>query len=492
MAKAQEVAALRKAGCLDEALAVAKPALAAAPDDIYLRRAVGWLFFDLIKREISTFEERKISRVRLIAHIGEWLEEYARGGKMDCPGLLHSLLLTQVLKVNHEWPRFLAFARWWDPGCLRPEDREPYLLGNGKTAASLELRLLYAVGRAVGSAPEAADTALHAWGVELVDSAITAHPNDQWLHYYKSKRLIAQGRTSEAREHILPIVRRQPRASWAWGLFGRTWEQDDPDKAIVCYFRAIQVAGKDLEVVGTHVRLALLLAKAERYPEAAVQVRTALEFRKENEYRIPQDLARLAAAEWYRRCRAVPSVVKEPDVDEAAEALLHGAEAKDLLYRLGVVDHRNPEKALAHVAFGPDEGAILRFRDMQGASVLTEGACVEVGFIPGETRPVTYRLIPDGAIPDVYEQFEGKLSQRLGQAFAFIIADDRQRIFVPPNLARKLQALVGQRVSCGAVMGKDKEGMPGWRAISVDGSASDGEERVGSGQVQHRQPDYSR
>ncbi len=488
MDAAQQVTTLRKAGRLDEALALAMPALAAAPEDLWLRRAVGWLFYDLIKRDVEGFGAGRVSRGQLIAHLNEWLREYARGGKADCPGLLHSLLLTQVLKVNKEWPRFLAFARWWDPACLRPEDREPFELDNGKTVASLELRLVYAIGRAVSSGSEHQDPNLVAWGAALLDSALEAHPNDQWLHYYTSKRLIDLGQTAEAREHLLPVLRRQRQASWAWALFGRTWEIEDPGKAITCYFRAIQVAGKDVEVVGTRVQLAALLAEAERYAEATVQVRAAIQCREKNDYRIPQGLAVLAASDWYQRYADLPNLTREPDVAQGADALVFGAAAADLVYRLGVIDNQNPEKALAHVVFGLDDGAILFYRSMKGVSKLAVGTCVEVGVVKGETRPVSYRLSEKTMIPGLCERFEGELSQRPGQIFAFVIADGGGRIFVHPSLARELDGLVGHRVSCRAVVGKDKQGKPGWRAVSVDRSAQAGGDRPGMGDAEPAKP----
>lgn len=488
MAVAQEVTTLRKAGRLDEALAVAMPALETTPDDLWLRRAVGWLFYDLIKRDVSGFDAGRVSRGQLIAHLDAWLREYARGGKADCPGLLHSLLLTQVLKVSREWPRFLTFARWWDPACLRPEDREPFKLDNGKSLASLELRLFYAVGRAISAGSEEQDPNLVSWGADLLDTVLKAHPNDQWLHYYKSKRLIGLGQTSEAREHLLPVLRRQRQASWAWGLFGRTWEIEDPGKAITCYFRAVQVAGQDVEVVGTRVQLAALLAKAERYAEAAVHVRAALACREKNDYRIPQDLAALAAADWYKRYGDLTNLTREPDVAQAADALLFDAEAADLVYRLGVIDNQNPAKALAHVVFGPDDGAILMRRAMKEVSKLDVGTCVEVGFVKGETRPVTYRLPEDTEIPGLCERFEGELRQRPGQAFAFVIADGDRRVFVHPSLASELHGLVGHRVWCRAVVGKDKQGKPGWRAVSVHRSAHAGGHPPGTGQARCVEP----
>ncbi len=468
MDAARQISELRKEGRLDEALAVAEPALAETQDNIWLNRASGWLFYELIKRDINAFGEGRISRPELIAHLDAWLRQYARGGKADCPGLLHSLMLTQVVKVDREWPRFLGFVRWWDPSLFRPEDREGFTLDNGKTVASLEMRVVYAVARAVSAGQGDQKPDLIAWGSQLLDATLESHPNDQWLHYYKSKQLTDLGRASEARGHLLPVLRRQRQATWAWALFGSTWKMEDPDKAITCYFRALQVARKDVEVLATRVHLADLLAKAERYAEAAAQVRSALECRAANGYRIPQDLSQLAASDWYRRYSALPNVTREPDVSQAADELLFGADAGDLKYRLGVIDNHNTDKALAHVVFDADDGTILLYRAMKGISKLAVGTCVEVGFVNGENRPVTYRRSEHTTIPGVCGWFEGDFSQQPGQVFAFIITKDGERIYVHSSLMEKLQGNSGDKVSCHAVIGKNKQGKPGWRAVSIE------------------------
>ena len=465
MNRTQEISTLRKAGRLHEALVLAEPALAADPHDLYLKRAVGWLFYDLIKREVRAFENQEVSRVGLSMHFDEWLGAYARGGKTECPSLLHSLLLTQVLKASREWPRFLGFARWWDPHCLRPEDRLPYRMDDGKTLPSLELRLAYAVGRAITGERTEHPTELMCWGADLVDAVLAAHPDDQWLHYYKSKRLMDEGCTAEAREHLLPVVRRQRHASWAWALLGRAWEADDADKVTTCYFRALQVAGKDVEVLKTRVALATLLARQERFAEAAVQVSATLRCRAKNGYRIPQDLARLAASNWYRRYAELPNLTREPDVAQDANELLFAHEGRALVYRLGVIDNQNPAKALAHVAFGPDDGAILRYRRMEGVAELPVGTCVEVGFADGDPRPVRYRPSEETTISGLCEPFTGELTQRPGQAFAFVVSSNGRSIYVPPALAGEFSASVGREVSCVAVASLDKHGRPGWKAL---------------------------
>lgn len=469
MSAAQQISALRKADQLDEALSVARPLWAEIPTNADLKWAVGWLLYALVKRDVADFAAGQRSRDDLVLHLDEWLRQYTRGGKPNAPDLLHSLLMTQVLKVAREWPNFLAFARWWwNPSLLRQEDRTPFETSDGKTIASLELRLIHAVARLISADQGEQRSDLVAWGTELLDSALRSHPDDQWLHYFKSKLLTEQGNTEEARKHLLPVLRRQRRASWAWSLFGQTWEQDNTDRAITCYFRALQLARNDVEVLKTRVRLAVLLTKSERYAEAALQVQAAKQCREQHSYKMPLHLSQMVNSDWFQRYGNLPNVSKEPDVAAEAESLLFGADASGVVHRLGVIDHQNIDKALAHVAFDADDGVVLLYRTMQAVSKLTVGTCVEVGFIEGEKRPVSVRPSEKTAIPCVYETFEGELSQRPGQAFAFVVTNAGRRIFVHPGLASPLSGAVGSKVSSRAVISRDKQGRPSWKAICVE------------------------
>ena len=105
---------------------------------------------------------------------------------------------------------------------------------------------------------------------------------------------------------------------------------------------------------------------------------------------------------------------------------------------------------------------------MKGISKLAVGTCVEVGFVNSENRPAAYRQSEHTTIPGVCGSFEGDFSQRPGQPFAFIITHNGTRIFVHPSLVGELGFSTGDQVACRAVIGEDKQGKPGWRAVSIE------------------------
>lgn len=467
MTPATEVSSLRKAGRMEEALVLARQSFSSTPNDAYLQQAFGWLIYDLVKREVQAFEVGDVSPGRVANHFEDWLGDYQRLNHVERPGRLHSLLLSQVLKGSRAWPGFLRFARWWDPAALSEEDTKPYQMPDGKQLPSLEMRLLYAIGRAAATDTSNGDDTLHAWAEEMVDHGLAVHPNDQWLRYYKSQMLIKRDRTDEARECMLPVVKRQQRASWAWRLLGQTFEGDEPGKAITCCFYSVQLAGQPSEVLNTRVRLAHLLAQANRFPEAARQVYTALQVREELGYKIPEDLARLARADWYRRI-AKDKLPPEPHVTEAAEVILFGGEAGKVETRLGVIDNQNPNKMLAHIAFSPIEGTVLNYRSFKRVAEFKVGAVVEVALAGSPARPLRVKHSEEHRIPGFCEEFAGKLTLRAGQLFGFMQATGGERIFVPPHVLPPSRLISDGNFKCRAIMAPNKKkGEFGWKALVV-------------------------
>ncbi len=465
MSASAEIFQLRKAHRIDEALEKARAAFAQEPDDLWIQRAYGWVLFDLLKQETESFESQKAPPAHLAKRFDELLGEYHLFADNIRPDLLHSQILAKVLKGSKVWHRFLAFARWWDPASFRAEDREPYKPPEGREIPSLRIRYTYAVAREALHHGSEVDAQLILWAEDQLDLALREHPNDQWLHYYKSQFLLNRHQTDLALEHLLPVLNRQKDAAWTWSLFGHIQEQQDPAKAIVAYQRAVQLARQPQEVANTRIALARLLAAQQRYEEAAVQVRHALEYRTSFNYRIPPELAGLAGTDWYSRESSRGDLPSEPDVSRQVESILSEFVETLLHYRLGIIDHQNADKALAHVAFGVDDGIVLPYRMFRGIQDVPVAEMVEVGFVEGEHRPHRWRRTELRPIHGFVVQMSGRVDACDGHAFGFMASSAGQRVFVPPDLMAELDQAETTEPQCIAVMSKDRKGKKGWKAL---------------------------
>ncbi len=464
---AQEVGQLRKAGQLDTALTRAREAFASNPLDSYLQMAYGWVLYQLLKHDADALQQNRMTVSQVAGRFHQWLAEYQQFGLLPRPDLLHSLFLNQALKVlkgTQAWSGFLPFMRWANPQALRPEDLQPFMMDNGKSTPSLEQRLWYAMGRCAVAGKD--DPEHLAWADRVLADALAAHPDDQWLHYFKSKRLITQGRSAEAREFLLPLLKRRPREWWLWDLLGQILAVDDRSQATVCYYRAVQL-GEPEKVLKTRVRLAECLVVEDRYPEAARQIHTALVDRQRHNWRTPSDLAQLAHADWYQQLAAEVNLPAELNVTQEAEALLFGQETA---VRLGVLDHQNVERNVAHVAFSPEgrDGTVLPYRKFRNIAQYPLGTMVEIHYRGDPPTLYSVTLAAIDMIDGFCESFNGTFVRRSDQAHGFIHAKTGERIFVPPPLLVDGQLMPEDPVLCRAIYTiHPKSGKLAWRALEV-------------------------
>lgn len=466
MTCASDIGNLRKAGDLENALARSRECFAQTPDDLYVQQAYGWVIHALLKRYIADVESNRCSFPQIARQFSDRVAEYRQFGENHRPGLLHSQILGQVLKVSRKWFEFLEFARWWGPQFLTDEDKKPYVAPDGKTVPSLALRFYYAIGREAVDQAQRQNSDTSAWGEEQLVKALTEYPDDLWLNYYWSKLLLDRGDVAQARSHLMPVVHRNRNTAWVWSLLGQTFEAESPDKAITCYYYAIQVAGRPQDVVNIRASLARLLVSQERYLDATLQVLRAVECRQISGYKVSNDLRQLIDSDWYQRYSSRTDLPAEPDATKAAKQIIDEMEANQIRYRLGVVDGQNPAKFLVHVAFGPDDGAVLYYKDFDGIANLPVGTMIEVGFIQGDKRARRWQASTTKQIDGFCLTMTGRVSQVPGQSYGFLTTGKGERVFVPPLLMDSTLINVSTTLGCIAVMSQDKRGKPGWRVIA--------------------------
>ena len=464
----QTIGELRKSGQLDEAYAQGKAAFDAAPRDLYLQRALGWVLHDLAKREAKELGDGTGSPGRLAHNYEVWLADYRRLDRLGKPELLHSLIMNHALKGSKQWPGFLSFAHWWLPEAYRDEDRQPFVTADGKSLPSLELRVASAVSRIAVSAGDLSDEQLQAWASSFFDAALERWPDDQWLNYYKSQQLLGVGAHAEARSRILPLVRRQPRAPWAWVLLGKTYAESDSERAIVCFYEAIRVAHEPVSVVKARLALARLLANEQYFPAATCQVKKALALREEKGWQIPQEMLSLTRTPWYQELHQ-STLPSEPNLTKQAEELLYEGAEGGLEQRVGVIDHQNREKRLAHVALSHKEGLVLPYHRFKGIDRLPCGTIVSLTVANGGQTALRFCMTTQEEIPGVCAVRRGTLVLPSGKPHGFVEGEGFDRVFVPPPLVAASNATPNASVRCSVVLSEDRRsGRVDWRAVALD------------------------
>jgi len=163
------------------------------------------------------------------------------------------------------------------------------------------------------------------------------------LHYFKEQAADHTRRAAEAREFLLPIIKRRPGMYWLWDLLGQIWAIDDRPQAIVCYYRGRSVGGtrKGAENSGASGRMPGLRWIANQRPPG--KSHTASKIASATDWRTPPDLAQLARAEFgINGWPEEGNLPTEPDVAQEAETILFGQETA---VKVGGHRRSNTEKA---------------------------------------------------------------------------------------------------------------------------------------------------
>ena len=464
----KEVSGLRKQGRSREALELARAEIDRHGEDVWFLRAYAWALYDMVKKPVEEFEAGGLSPTSMAHRITPFLKEFSKIGGPLRRDSAFSQMLRIASKASKAWPDFLLFARWAGVDDFDPEAGKPFVTPEGKQIDSLKAQFTRAVARQTADLAEIphADRGLLAWGTGVLDDALAAEPNDQWLNYYRSRLHLALGEGDEAIRRLMPVLRRQQRAAWPWAQLGRILEDGHSQDATTCYAHAVQIAREEQEVAKVRIRLAHLLARVRRFDEAADQAGRALTYREAHGFKAPQDLSQLTSSDWFRRAVESQSLRPVPDASKAAHALLRDLDRRELAYTKGVVDHINVEKALTYVATAAQTGVGLPHRHFPAAAALAPGTVVEVGRAEPEGPAVEFRLAQGGAVPGLFEEIRGRIERKPGQGFAFV-KGATQDVFVPPPLAAGLEPGLTGDVFCWAVRRANKNGVIGWRAITA-------------------------
>jgi len=131
-----------------------------------------------------------------------------------------------------------------------------------------------------------------------------------------------------------------------------------------------------------------------------------------------------------------------------------------------VLDHHNTDKGLAHVAFSLEDGVVLPYRRFKDIRNIPIGQIIEVGFIEEARQPQRWRTTEHTKIDGFVKTMTGEVSQHDGQSFGFLKTSNGDRAFVPPPLMEHLPNAESKALTCLAMMDKNKQGEPGWRALS--------------------------
>ncbi len=296
---------LRKAGNLQEAWNVGFAALEHSSQDMYLKGALFWVCYELIKQQQEKISKRAVSSNNFRPSDFEFerienLLQTIVGFDIPLGGLEYKMLLVQF-KKNLEWfPSLVNLVLRHQGALFDDESKRPFQVEKGEVP-SLMLSIARQVAKAWLRARERwqLDLAQVLEFINLTRQQVADTKHLIWLDYDQSKCLIVSGQYEQARELLLPILRKKQKEAWAWGALAATYLKQDPNLALKFFAQGI-VSAHDVTFSLKLLQGAIPLLLANQQPaEASMCLKIALQAYQRNGWKVKPELEELMNQQWY-------------------------------------------------------------------------------------------------------------------------------------------------------------------------------------------------
>lgn len=312
---AQAVACLRKAGNLLEAHSLAEELLSESPDNIWNRRALGWVLVDLLKAgsfaalslrdilrrlvllELPLDEELFYTQIRW--RIGK-IVYHLSGEDVACieqelalllkkmpsgKGEAHSFLLKSILKQQEFWQNVPTLINAWGYENFAPGDWQPELLPGGKKCSALVERTYTAAAKWFLKKDDNQEQEF----VEKLAELVNGQYDWKFLGYYLALLLKKQKQDDEARTAILCYARKNRNSFWVWELLA---ELTHGELSKACLVRAVSCKVPDEYLVKTRQKLAATWIASGEWNEAVYEINALLKARQSKGWPVPGQIKR--------------------------------------------------------------------------------------------------------------------------------------------------------------------------------------------------------
>ena len=462
----ENITNLRKSGKLAEAWELARREAEAYPQDPYAKGALFWVCYDYLKEVQNGIKERakhnngdhspnpsELQRVNSFLDWIAWLN-------IPSGGIEYRSLIRQFRKNLEYLPKLIFLSASQLNDLFEDKDKEPYVTPKGE---SLSLMLTFARKTA------------KAWlGDEHVRQQLTIDQvckifaktrreakdkqNRIWLDYDEAKCLIFAKRFAQARDHILPVLRKKQGDSWAWHVLAMTFYEEDPAAAIVLLSKAICVSGEDSFALPMLKEIAPLLVKQEFVDEGSMCVKRATDCYISNGWKIKPDLEQLINEPWYNKgvdLSLLPTFLQEQAA--AAPNYLFG----ELTSQIAIVESIHASGKGFHAYLSKEKSVAVRRGVLKSGKMPSPGDYVRLTMSAEDQTVIAAEPCDPGDLDNV-GRAHGIL-KITDKGFGFV-----DRIFVPSSLIR--DEMHGKSVSVLWVVSFDKKKKKyGRKALKING-----------------------
>lgn len=452
-----EINALRKRGELQEAYEMAYEELSQNPQDAWIKRALMWVLYDLMKNredisdllgEIASLEinpdEEKLFFDNVV-----WIIAKNVASVQNNPGYVNSIFekisglhfsasngYSYLMKAFHKhrgvWDRYAQFCDWWGLKNFTQEDYKPFKTDDGKEVMALAEQVYIAYSRAL---LQSTDSDKIREFIPELESLGNRYPNYKYPPYFIAKLYQKIEDFDNARRILLPFVRNKSNDYWVWQTLGDVCQ--DEDLKFSCYSKALTCRCKAEMLVSVKEAYAHMLVSRGMYNEAKTEISRVLEIRQSNSWKIPNSLKQYELSGWYGSASALANNNNCYNTHKAAAEELM---LDDLIHVPIILVGINKEKKIANfITPEQKKGMFIYSRVLKGLP--EPGNCYEAYFSEykddGFAKAV--RLIPsrNSVWKNLVKDFSGRLKIGPNKGFGIVETSETQ-VFIPKFLLNGL------------------------------------------------------
>lgn len=509
----QTIRELRKAGRLEEAYELGTVQLEQRPDDVWLKRDLAWVYYDLAKKAVeSSSQEAFFVQLGNIARLGfdgqvdtivadnvmylvnKWGYHHIvniADNQQRVNAVQELIMVVQELPKNIPSEPYSAYIRWIHRSikgnrlyvsimrrigldALAPSDYLPVVY-NDQKLLSLAEQVYNAYAKGLIDAINYLRTYTNSSNYILyceearaflkrLEALEDTHPEYQYTLYYIVKIMLALGENNQIFERLIPFVQRKSKDFWAWQQMAQVLENTNKTAALACCCKGLLCRADEDKMVGLREYAAMIFADQGYYQEAKTEIEIVESTRRRYWGKGITNEALLAIM----RTDAYRST--ERNENNCTFYRKHMALAEDLIYRTQatpiLITSVNQEKCFVTFLSSKDESGFFSYKQI----LKVAPAQGEVYNVVWDARRLPYckaiwcQKHTHAETTAFYQQINGVISIRENQPFGFI----NRNIFVRPQLIESHKLHHGDWVQCVAVKSYDKKkSRVGWTAHTI-------------------------
>lgn len=293
----------------------------------YIKKAIdtdtkrGWDIY----RELKADNSENIAARKLL------LNEYL-GLNVERPSLLHSLILSEAVRVEKTQPHLFLFSEFlnkWGLENLTDDDWTGFKTEDGKTTMPLVERMIYVYTREMECSPDLTPSEDF---IAVLDKAQEKWASNVFISRCKAKILVKAGNKNDAVDYYKQLLVNAQDKFFLWSELAQYVEERDLKMGLLC--KALTLNTPDEFLGKIRLSLAAELINAGEYGSALAEIGSVEELYVRQGWHTPPNCAKLR--------QFIPAGVKaEPNKDlyaektNVAEAFIYSSIPSQLLVKVG-------------------------------------------------------------------------------------------------------------------------------------------------------------